>query len=116
MTKPLRILLPLLIAAACGNYSQPVARDRATAQACDFFQRCGDIGEGETFATRDACEVDVRAAFNRQWPVEECDGKIRGEDLDRCLKAIEVTSCGNLWDIFVNTLGQKCPASEVCRG
>lgn len=110
-----RLLLLAVFAAGCGPYSQPAARDMATARSCDWYQRCGEIGSGKRFATRDDCEVDVRKNWNDLWPVSECDGKIRGEDLDRCLQAIDLTSCNNALDFF-NTVFNKCSKSNVCRG
>lgn len=105
--------LPLL--PACGPMSQARARDLATARSCDWYGKCGEIGQGKKYATRDACEVDVRASWNNYWPAADCDGKIRGEDLDVCLQAIELTDCNNAFD-FLNTVLNKCGKSNVCRG
>ncbi len=76
---------------------------------------CGEISNGKRYATRDACEVDVRKQWNDLWPIAECDNRIRAEDLDLCLKAIDITTCGNALDFF-NTVFNKCGKAQVCRG
>lgn len=106
----------LVLAPACGgNYSQPDARDRATAASCDWYEACGEIGEDKAYASRDACEVDVRAYWNNAWPVELCDQKIPPEKMDTCLVAIEITECGNAFD-FLNTVANKCGRANMCTG
>lgn len=104
----------LLVAAGCGgNYGQPEARDRATAASCDWYASCDAIGEGKTFATRDACEVEVRSGWNDLWPLAECDDRIPARALDSCLEAIGNTTCGNGLDFF-NTVFNKCGKETVC--
>jgi hypothetical protein len=111
-----RFLLSMVLLAACGgNLSQGAARDLATKHSCDWYAKCGEIASGKKYATRDACEVDTRKSWNDLWPVADCDAKVRGEDLDVCLKAIDITTCGNLLDL-ANTVFNKCGKSQVCRG
>ena len=109
------LLLALLTLGCSGTWSQTSARDAATAKTCDYYSKCAEIGSGKKYATRDACEVDVRSYWNNAWPLDECDNKIRNEDMDVCLKAIEITVCGNSFDFF-NTIFNKCGKSSVCKG
>lgn len=105
----------LLAVAGCGSVttSRESARDQATTVSCNWFQMCGEIGAGKTFATRDACEVSVRANRDAAWPASECAGKINVNQLDICLSAIRSTTCMNGVD-FLNTVFNKCPATLVC--
>ena len=107
--------LSVLLAACSGTWSQAAARDAATEKSCDFYTRCGEVQSGKKYPTRDDCEIDVRAYWNNAWPAAECDNKIRNEDMDVCLKAIEITECGNSMDFF-NTVFNKCSRSSVCKG
>jgi hypothetical protein len=108
--------LALGVAAGCGsNHSQASARDAVTDASCDYYARCGEIGAGKTYETRDTCEVQVRANWDTAWPVEACDGKINSEQLNICLSAIGATECGNALDAL-NTLLNKCPQNKICSG
>jgi len=98
-----------------GNLTQSEARQRVTAQSCDWYQNCGDIGAGEQFADRDQCEVSVESFWNTQWPLASCDNKIPPAALETCLQSIENTVCGNGLD-FLNTVLNKCGQSQVCKG
>ncbi len=108
-------LLTLLLAGCGGPLSQQAARDAATAHACDWYQKCGEIASGKTYATRDACEVKERSDWDTRLPLAKCDGKVIPSDLDLCLKAIDSTLCGNVLDVL-NTLLNKCSAAQVCKG
>jgi hypothetical protein len=104
------------LATGCGSdHSQAGARDAVTDASCDFYNRCGEIGAGKTYETRDSCEVQVRASWDTAWPVQACDGKINSEQLKVCLSAIAATECGNTLDVL-NTLLNKCPQDKICSG
>lgn len=98
-----------------GTWPQDAARDAATEKTCDYYARCGQIQEGERYKDRDDCEIAQRAYWNDAWPDEQCDNKIRNEDMDTCLKAIEITDCNNGLD-FLNTIVNKCGRDKVCQG
>src|SRR5690349_23580736 len=97
---------------ACGPYDRPSARSVATARACNRYQTCGEIGSGKTFATLDDCQVQTNDTFNNLWSSAACDS-IERKDLDVCLQAIDITQCNNTLD-FLNTVFNKCGASQVC--
>jgi hypothetical protein len=109
-------VVALGLPAGCGSsHSQAAARDAVTEATCDWYMDCGEIGAGKTHASRDSCEVQVRASWDSAWPAEACDGKINSEQLDVCLDAIAITECGNGLDVL-NTLVNKCPQAKVCSG
>jgi len=111
----LLICVVLGVFSSCGGVtnSQVVARDRATAASCDWYQNCGEIGAGKTYETRESCDTQVRAHWDQTWPLSQCDSRINQSQLSICLDAIHATQCGNVLDIL-STLGVKCPASSVC--
>ena len=116
MKRALTALVTLAFLAGCGSDpSQEEARDQATEASCDRAERCNEIGEGRDFADRDDCEVKAAAFWNERWSKEVCDGNMRSEDLDRCLDAIEDTSCDNIFDVG-NTLENRCSRALVCAG
>jgi hypothetical protein len=117
-SSPKRIALSitaLCALASCGAPSREQARDRATTHSCDWYASCGEIGSGQTYETRDACDVDVRSSWNDLWPAADCSGTIDGDALDVCLKAIDITDCANGFDFF-NTVFNKCGKDKVCTG
>jgi hypothetical protein len=116
MKRVLTTVLSLALLAGCGgNLDQQEAREEAVEASCDRAERCGQIGDGEEFLDRDECEVEVAAFWNGLWPKDQCDGNIRSDDLERCVRAIEDTSCSNGLD-FLNTLGNRCSRELVCAG
>jgi hypothetical protein len=108
-------IIALCALASCGPPSREQARDMATTRSCDWYASCGEIGSGKRYETRDACEVDVRSSWNNLWPTADCNGKIDGDALDVCLKAIDITDCANGFDFF-NTVFNKCGKDKVCPG
>lgn len=99
-----------------GETSQPAARDRAAGVACDSFERCGSIGSGQAFASRDDCLTQVRNYIQTMlWPPAMCDGRINGNQLDVCLDYIETIQCGNFLQ-FLDLVGNQCPATTICSG
>ena len=111
----IQLVLMLALAGCGGPLSQPAARDLAVVHTCDWVAKCGEIGSGKTYATRDSCDVGQRSEWNNRWSLAKCDGKIQPSDLDVCLKAIDSTVCGNGLDLL-NTLFNKCSEAQVCKG
>ena len=108
-------MLILALTGCGGPLSQPAARDAAASHSCDWFNKCGEIGSGKSYATRDACDVNQRSDWNSRWTLAKCDGKVLPSDLDLCLKGIDSTVCGNAFDLF-NTVFNKCSQTNVCKG
>lgn len=109
------VLLSVAAIGCGGNYSQAAARDAATTQMCKCYDRAGKVGSGQKYENLDSCEIDQRAFWNDAWPVKDCDGRIKSEDLATCLKAIEITDCNNGFDTL-NTVFNKCSSGAVCKG
>jgi hypothetical protein len=104
-------LAALLAAAGCSSStSRESARDQATAATCDRFNMCAAF-PSTSYPSREACEIDWRANWEKAWPAAECEGKIDQGAFETCMAAIRGTAC-NIIDFF-STLG-KCSAANVC--
>ena len=109
------MVLALVLAGCGGPLSQPAARDIMAARVCAWYDKCGNIGSGKTYATKDSCEVGERSDWDGYWPLATCDAKILPSDLDLCLKAVDATLCNNAFD-QLNTIVNKCSKTQVCKG
>jgi hypothetical protein len=109
MTRLLVSIGFFLAASACGL---PGAREQAAVRSCDFYERCGNIGSGKTYATRDECMTKQRANWVDTWPTDRCDGKLNGANLEVCLSAISATQCDNFIDLLATA--SKCGRDKVC--
>lgn len=112
----------LAVLSGCGDSTLADITDRqadavnaAVDTTCDRYEFCQQVGEGKTYANREACENEQRLAWDGRWPADECNGRINGDKLQVCLSAIEGTSCDNFFD-QLNTVYGKCPKNEVCSG
>jgi hypothetical protein len=113
-SRPLALVAGLLFSlAACDDSSQPAARDRTAAAVCARYNACGQVGPGKMYASAESCDIDQRAAWEKMWPAEECDGRIDPVQLDICLQSINAAECMNGLDVL-NILVNKCPKSKVC--
>lgn len=102
------------VVAACSDdpLTQPVARDRAAGAVCDFAGRCGNIGDGKTYATRDSCLTSVKGMIEQNWPPAECK-KIVEAEYQVCLNSIEDGTCTNAGLDWVAIL-VKCNKATIC--
>jgi len=94
-----------------GCLSVDAARENASQRSCQLYDKCGDIGSGQTYASFDECLTKQRANWQDTWPTSACDGKINAEKYDVCIKAIDNTQC-NGFDIIATAL--KCTRGDVC--
>lgn len=110
------LLVPVLALglSACGTVSLEDAIDNAAGSVCDYYERCDDIGEGKTYASRNACMIDYRGTFQDAWPANKCTDNINPDGYDQCLGRIEITQCGNLLDLANVVL--NCGSNTVCGG
>lgn len=87
----------------------------ASSDYCDAYTRCGEVGSGKTFTTRQACTSQQESYWNDKWPTAQCDGKINLDKLQICRDGLKTLSCNNLTD-ELKTVNTKCPQSEICTG
>jgi hypothetical protein len=107
----------LLGLAACGPPSQIQAVDEGAQHACNYYQRCGQIGSGSgaLYPDMDHCTISLQGQLNSYWPPAQCTNHISGNAFSSCLTAMDNTACNNGAD-FLNTVLNKCSASTVCSG
>ena len=91
--------------------TQPAARDRAAGVVCDYAGRCGNIGDGKPYATRDACMTTWKGNIQNLWPPETCK-KIVQSEYDVCLNSIKDGACANGLDLLA--ILSKCGSAQVC--
>lgn len=111
MGRLLTVATAAVFFSACG-WSVEGARETASVEACDYFQRCMELGSGKTYASYDECLTKQRSYWLDAWPTAECSGKMNGANVDVCLKAIDNTACNSLID-FLATL-DKCAKKNTC--
>lgn len=87
----------------------------ASSDNCDAYTRCGEVGAGKSFSTREECVASRAGFWNDKWPAAQCDGKINKDKLQVCRDALKTLACNNLID-ELKTLNTQCPQSEVCSG
>lgn len=107
--------LALLATGCAGNYTETDALTRVTSASCDWYDRCGRIGEGQEFTSRSVCESNLHAKWVAEWPNGACDGRIRNETLNACLDFMKATECANTPDL-VSAVASKCGRNVVCEG
>ncbi|MFZ5444804.1 MAG: DUF6184 family natural product biosynthesis lipoprotein [Myxococcota bacterium] len=110
MTRLAFAALSLFALQAC--LSLDGARETAAQHSCKYYDKCGDIGSGQTYASVDECLTKQRASWIDTWPTSSCDGKLNGEKFDVCIKAIDNTECNNIVDWLATA--SKCTRSDVC--
>lgn len=108
----LQALAVVTLLSSCG-WSVDTAREAAAQHSCNYYDKCGDIHTGKTYATRDECLTKQRAYWLDAWPTSTCGGKINGPNTDSCITAIDNTQCNNGLD-YLATLS-KCGANSVCK-
>lgn len=103
----------LLGLGACSDdpLTQPGARDGAAAAVCDWAGRCGNIGAGKTYESRQSCLVTWTANIEKTWTPATCK-KIVQAEYDLCVDSIKLATCENGVDLVA--VLSKCGADKVC--
>ena len=86
-------------------------------EACDRFEECGKIGDGQLYANEDECESKMESNFYELWPEAQCgDDKITGSTYKACYDQAHDFTCEtglNSVDDYMNYIS-NCNASQVC--
>lgn len=104
--KRLTMSVVLAVFAGCS------AVDGAAQRSCDWYQKCGHIGAGETYENSADCMTDQKAAWLKTFPTADCDGHVDESALTACYHALEDQSCSDLLD-YVSVF-TKCNSDDVC--
>ncbi len=81
---------------------------------CDREQRCGNIGSGGKYASKHACNEQVRREWAEPLNGRECPRGVNEEELEECLEDIRGEDCNNPFDSLERVL--SCGTVEICRG
>jgi len=111
------VLAAALVGAVnCGGVSTndvTAARNQATTASCSYYQRCNQIGPGQSGGdTLADCMTTVLGQWTSGWPTSTCQGHIDQANLTICLDAINsTTDCGGLAALLALS---KCSSASVC--
>ena len=106
------LILSFGLVAFSGCLTVTDARESGANHSCRYEDRCGNVGSGKSYASFADCLTSKRADFLNAWPTDKCDGRINGQNLDTCLKAIDNTQCNNIVDQFATLT--KCQSGDIC--
>lgn len=79
---------------------------------CDREEKCGNIGDGQSYASRDACGDKIRSDWSDELNAYECPNGIVDAALDQCLSAIRNEDCGATFDTLQRITA--CTSGDIC--
>ena len=97
--------------AAQNTMDQSVVEDIAKAR-CDRERRCGNVGAGKGYVSRDVCMDQMRGSIASDLNASNCPGGINRQGVERCEAAIQSEDCGHPLDTI--TRMDHCKASALC--
>jgi hypothetical protein len=79
---------------------------------CELEQRCGRIGPGQRYESREACLSAVRSEWQEDLHAYECPAGFNAGELNECLAEIRTEDC----ESPIQRLGSfvACRASDIC--
>jgi hypothetical protein len=80
---------------------------------CDREVRCGGVGRGESYETRDQCIADLNQAGYDDLDAEACAKGLDQDALDQCLGEIHAERCGAPLDTLERLV--TCRAASLCK-
>jgi len=90
------------------------AQDQITQARCDMEQRCNHVGQGQTYANRDACMTQIRTEWKADLTFDNCSGGVDAKGLDECLTHIRDHECGSAISNLERVA--ECTKSQLCKG
>jgi hypothetical protein len=79
---------------------------------CEREQKCGNIGDGQSYSSADACGDAVRSEWSEDLNAYECPNGIVDSALEQCLVAIRNEECGAPFDTLQRITA--CSAGDIC--
>jgi len=83
-----------------------------TAARCDREARCKNVGEGQKYATREACLAAVTQEWRKELGFYDCPGRIVDSALEVCLDEIRKHDCLNPLASMERLF--DCDSHEIC--
>jgi hypothetical protein len=79
---------------------------------CDLEQRCNNIGAGQSFDNREACETKMHGSLADDLNTKDCPHGVDHSKLSACLGQLKSEECGNPMDSM--SRWEACRQGELC--
>jgi hypothetical protein len=89
----------------------PSVVDQLAMASCDHEQGCYNIGNGQTYASREACMSQLRGSIDNQLS-GYCPQGVAQDGLAKCMSSIRTDSCSHTLLALVHE--EHCDASIIC--
>jgi hypothetical protein len=87
--------------------------ERLAQARCDRENRCGGVGPGGRWTTRDTCLASTRMQSREDLEAAGCPTGVASEQLDACLADIGNDSCDQALDVLSRIAA--CRSADLCR-
>lgn len=82
---------------------------------CDREQRCGNVGQGRTFATANHCIQAKFTPISHELADPDCDRNgVGNTDLYQCVEQIQGRNCGNVMTAGFWEEMMECGSGNLC--
>ena len=105
---------------ASGTKADPATRPAAmegiqliSEARCDREVRCGGVGSGETYETRDQCVGDLKNDGYEDLDAKACPKGLDERELEQCLSEIQAERCGAPLDTLERLVA--CRSASLCK-
>lgn len=88
------------------------ATDEIADARCAREQRCGDIGEGKSYTSKDDCLARVRADWKGDLNANECPAGVNEVRLNECLTSVKQEECGHPFETLDRVA--TCRSGAMC--
>ena len=79
---------------------------------CELEQRCDNVGAGQDYDNRAACETKLRGSLSDDLTLKACPNGVEHSKLSACLAQIRAEKCGSPMDSM--SRWAACRTSELC--
>jgi len=79
---------------------------------CDLEQQCANVGPGQKFDTRDACESKMQGTTASALNIQDCPLGVNNKKLETCLANIRAEECTSLFDSM--SRWNACRNGQIC--
>lgn len=79
---------------------------------CDLEQRCNNIGAGQSFENREACETKMHGSLADDLNTKDCPNGVDNSKLSACLSQLRSEECGDPMDSM--SRWAACRQGELC--
>ena len=106
--------------AGSGRPETPAERARSVEAAvsdivsarCDLENRCGNLGPGQKFESRDVCGSKMHGETAVHLNTSDCPLGVESRKLEACITSILAQDCGSLFDAL--NRWNDCRNGQIC--